>query len=232
MTDIIIASRHPNTPVQKGDKICGTKIVPLTIKKEVMKKAEELCGDRKIFNILPYHKKKVGIVTTGSEIFHGRIKDAFGPVLRKKVEEYGGEIIGQTIVDDGYEEIENAIKDYLNKGADMILCSGGMSVDPDDRTPLAIRNTGANVIAYGAPVMPGVMMLLSYYANEGKADIPIIGVPGCVMYAKRTVFDLVLPRLMADDPVTKEELALLGKGGLCLNCDICTYPNCGFGKGW
>lgn len=116
-------------------------------------------------------------------------------------------------------------------GAELVLCTGGMSVDPDDRTPLAIRNTGAEIISYGAPVLPGAMFLLSYYHKEDGTSIPVIGLPGCVMYAKRTVFDLVLPRLLADDPVTAEDLSALGEGGLCLSCPVCTWPNCGFGKG-
>ena len=122
--------------------------------------------------------------------------------------------------------ITKAILTHIENGADMVICTGGMSVDPDDRTPLAIKNTGAEIVSYGAPVLPGAMFLLSYY-NE---TIPVVGLPGCVMYAKRTIFDLILPRLMADDPVTADELAALGQGGLCLNCEICTFPNCGFGK--
>jgi molybdenum cofactor synthesis domain-containing protein len=229
--NMMIASRHPNTPVEPGDKLCGTRIIPLVIEKEKMEEAREVCAGKKIFAVLPYLDKKVGIVTTGSEVFHGRIKDSFGPVLKAKVEELGGQILGQTVTDDNPEHTTEAILDLIRKGADMVLVSGGMSVDPDDKTPLAIRNTGAEVISYGAPVLPGAMFLLSYYREDGK-NIPIAGLPGCVMYSKRTVFDLVLPRLMADDPVTKEDLDKLGKGGLCLSCDICTYPNCGFGKGW
>lgn len=229
--DMMIASRHPNTPVEPGDKLCGTRIIPLVIKKEKMKEAESLCGGKKIFSILPYKKKKVGIVTTGSEVYSGKIKDSFGPVLKAKVEELDGEILGQTICDDKPERTAEAILEFIEKGADMVLVSGGMSVDPDDKTPLAIRNTGAEIITYGAPVLPGAMFLLSYYRKDGK-NIPVAGLPGCVMYSKRTIFDLVLPRLMADDPVGKSEIDKLGKGGLCLNCDICTYPNCGFGKGW
>mgnify|MGYP002964326824 FL=1 len=117
------------------------------------------------------------------------------------------------------------------KQVDMILCTGGMSVDPDDKTPLAIKNTGAEMISYGSPVLPGAMFLLSYY-RKGDKVIPICGLPGCAMYNRRTIFDLVLPRLMAADPVTADELASLGEGGLCLNCKVCTFPNCGFGKGW
>ena len=117
----------------------------------------------------------------------------------------------------------------IEDGLDLIVCTGGMSVDPDDRTPLAIKNACTEVVTYGAPVLPGAMFMLAYYEKEGR-QIPVIGLPGCVMYAKRTIFDLVLPRVLADDPVTKEEIATLGEGGLCLNCPVCTYPNCGFGK--
>lgn len=227
--DIMIAARHPNTPVVKGDKICGTRVIPLTIEKSKMEAAQRLCDGKPIFTLLPYKKKKVGIVTTGSEVFHGRIKDAFGPVLVSKLKEMGyTNVAGQIFCDDQASMIEAGIKEFLEQGVDMVLCSGGMSVDPDDRTPLAIKNTGARVVSYGAPVLPGAMFLLAYYENR----VPIVGLPGCVMYSKRTIFDLVLPRLMADDEVTSEDLAKLGRGGLCLNCQVCTYPNCGFGKGW
>lgn len=229
--EMMIASRHPNTPVEPGDKLCGTRIIPLVIEKEKMEEAERVCGGKNIFQILPYKDKKVAIVTTGSEVYHGRIKDAFGPVLMEKVKEFGGQVLGQAITDDKPEQTTEAILSFIEQGADLVLVSGGMSVDPDDKTPLAIRNTGARVVTYGAPVLPGAMFLLAYYEKDGHS-VPVCGLPGCVMYAKRTVFDLVLPRLMADDPVTKEELDRLGKGGLCLNCDTCTYPNCGFGKGW
>lgn len=229
--DMMIASRHPNLPVKKGDKICGTRIIPLVIEKEKMDRAKELCGGKSIFTLLPFQKKKVAIVTTGSEVYHGRIEDAFGPVLRRKAAEYGCEVMGQTLCDDSPEMITEAIRSFLEQDADIILCSGGMSVDPDDRTSLAIKNSGAQIITYGAPVLPGAMFLLAYVQKDGRR-IPVVGLPGCVMYAKRTVFDLVLPRLVADDPVTKEELDRLGKGGLCLGCEVCTWPNCGFGKGW
>lgn len=226
--DMMIATRHPNIPVKKGEKICGTRIIPLVIEKEKMEEAVKVCEGKPIFTIMPYHPKKVAIVTTGSEVYHGRIKDGFGPVLMEKVKEYGAEILGQTITDDKPEHIQEAIEDFLKQGADMVLCSGGMSVDPDDCTPLAIRSAGVDVVSYGAPVLPGAMFLLAYY----QGTVPVVGLPGCVMYAKKTIFDLVLPRLMADDKITKNELNLLGRGGLCMSCDVCYYPNCGFGKGW
>ena len=128
------------------------------------------------------------------------------------------------------EQITADILKFIEDGADIVVCSGGMSVDPDDRTPGAIKATGTRIVSYGAPVLPGAMMLVSYYEKDGK-QIPILGLPGCVMYAKATIFDLLLPRILADVPVTKKDLARMGAGGLCLGCDICTYPNCGFGKG-
>lgn len=228
--EIMIATRHQNFPVKKGDKLAGTRIIPLIIEEEKMKKAKELCGDEPILSIKPFVHKKVGIVTTGNEVFYGRIKDTFGPVIVEKVKEFDVEVLGQTIVNDDPENITNAILEFIEKGADMVLCTGGMSVDPDDKTPKAIKDTGAEIVSYGAPVLPGAMMLVSYYKKNNKL-IPIMGLPGCVMYAKRTVFDLILPRVMADEKITKDDLSKLGLGGLCLNCDVCHYPNCGFGKG-
>ena len=228
--EMMIATRHTNTTVKKGDKLVGTRIIPLLIEQEKMEKAKEVAGDRPILSLIPFKKKKVGMVTTGNEVFYGRIKDTFGPVVAEKVKEFGADVIGQTIVNDDMEKITKAVEEFIEQGADMVLCTGGMSVDPDDKTPGAIKNTGARIVSYGAPVLPGAMMLLAYYEKDGK-ELPIVGLPGCVMYAKRTVFDLVLPRLMADDMVTSDDLAGLGLGGLCLSCDVCTFPNCGFGKG-
>lgn len=224
--EVIIATRHNHFPVKKGDKLAGMRVIPLVIKKEKLEQAKALAGDTPLMGLLPYKEQKVGIVTTGSEVFHGRIQDAFGPVIRRKVEEYGAEVMGQRIVDDKEEQIKEAILKFKEEGASLIICTGGMSVDPDDVTPTAIVNSGAKLVSYGAPVLPGAMFLLAY-TDEG---IPILGLPGCVMYAKRTVFDLVLPRVMAGDVVTQDDLAALGHGGLCLNCGQCTFPNCSFGK--
>lgn len=228
--EMMIATRHGNTIVQKGDKLAGTRIIPLIIEEKKMKKAEEIGAGKPIMEILPFKHKKVGIVTTGSEVFHGRIKDTFGPVVKGKLAEFDTEILGQTIVDDNKESITSAILSYIEKDADLVVCTGGMSVDPDDCTPGAIKDTKAEIITYGAPVLPGAMLLVSYNNNNGKR-VPVIGLPGCVMYSKRTIFDLILPRIMADDYMTKSDIDKLGQGGLCLNCEVCTYPNCGFGKG-
>ena len=227
---MMIATRHGNTPVHKGDKLCGTRIIPLVIEKEKMQRVQELCGAEPLLKLLPYKIKRAAVLATGSEVFHGRIKDTFTPVIEAKLAEFGVEVIHKEILDDAPEQITAAIKRAIEeKGAELVLCTGGMSVDPDDQTPLAIKNTGARIVSYGAPVLPGAMFLLAYY---GEAQVPVLGLPGCVMYAKRTIFDLALPRVLARDLITAEELAALGEGGLCLNCAVCTYPACGFGKGW
>lgn len=224
---MMVATRHGDFAVRKGDKLAGTRIIPLVIEKAKMEAVKEKAGDRPILNVVEFQPKKVGIVTTGSEVFHGRIKDTFTPVVVDKVTEFGAEVVGHEYSDDDSRNIEKAVRKLLDAGADMILCTGGMSVDPDDKTPLAIRNVCGRVVTYGAPVLPGAMFLLAYY---GENKIPVMGLPGCVMYAKRTIFDLVLPRIMTGEILTKEDFERLGQGGLCLDCRVCTFPNCGFGK--
>lgn len=263
---MMIASRHGDFPVKRGDKLAGTRIIPLVIEEEKMeeakKKTMEATGGKPIFSLMPFHHKKVGIVTTGNEVYSGRIQDTFTPVIREKLAEFDTEVIGHVIWNDDDRKVTASILSMIEQGADIVICTGGMSVDPDDKTPLAIKNTGARIVSYGAPVLPGAMFLLAYYSVEDKGNrLPeagegqekedkkkdkkenagerdaggktavIMGLPGCVMYAKRTIFDLILPRVMAEDPVSAEELAGLGEGGLCLNCPECTFPNCGFGKG-
>lgn len=232
---MMIATRHGNFPVKKGDKLAGTRIIPLVIEEEKMeaarKKAMELTGGKPILEILPFVPKKVGIVTTGNEVWAGRIQDTFTPVILEKLAEFDAEVISHVTLNDDDKKVTAAILEMLKQGADVVICTGGMSVDPDDCTPGAIMATGARIVSYGAPVLPGAMMLVSYYTNETDGRvIPILGLPGCVMYAKRTIFDLVLPRVMAEDEITAEDIARLGEGGLCLNCEVCTFPNCGFGK--
>ena len=224
---MMIASRHGDFSVRKGDKLAGTKIIPLVIEKEKMERVRALCGSEPIMKVVPFKEYKAGIVTTGNEVYAGRIEDTFTPVVQAKIEEYGTKVIGHKITNDQSENIEKFIRELISDGCDLILCTGGMSVDPDDKTPLAIRNVCGDVVTYGAPVLPGAMFLLAYYGDE---KIPVMGLPGCVMYAKRTVFDLVLPRIMSGEILQKGDLDRLGEGGLCLNCEVCTFPNCGFGK--
>ncbi len=225
--EIILATRHNNTPVKKGEKVAGTRVIPLIIDEKKIIEAELITKDKTIVSVQPYKKFKTAIVTTGNEVFYGRIKDAFGPVVREKLEAFHCDIIGSVIVPDDIEKITSAVNNFISEGAEMLICTGGMSVDPDDSTPAAIKNTGANIISYGAPVLPGAMFLLSY-----KGNIPILGLPGCVMYAKTTIFDLIIPRILIGEKISKEDIVGYGHGGLCLECEVCRYPACSFGKGW
>ena len=221
---MMIATIHGDLPVKKGQKLAGTRIIPLVIEQEKMDAMQAAAGPEPILNVLPFRPKKFAVITTGSEVFKGRIEDKFTPILVSKLAEYGCEMTYHKTCDDDPVGITAAILEAKAAGCELIFTTGGMSVDPDDRTPLAIKNTGAEIITYGAPVLPGAMFLVSYLDG-----VPVCGLPGCVMYAKRTIFDLLLPRLLADDPITAEDIARLGEGGLCLGCAECRWPNCGFG---
>ncbi|MDL2310457.1 molybdopterin-binding protein [Peptostreptococcaceae bacterium OttesenSCG-928-C18] len=225
--DIAIATRTGNLPVKKGDVLAGTRIIPLLIDKEQLDKAVEIKGDTPIFKITPFRKLKAGIVTTGSEVYKGRIVDKFTPVVKQKLQEYNLELIHHEVCDDDTEMIKDAITRIKTMGADVILCTGGMSVDPDDLTPAAISKSGAEIITYGAPTLPGSMFLVGYF-EDGTA---VMGLPGCVMYTKTTVFDILFPYVVAGKKITRKQIAKLGYGGYCLKCEVCHYPNCEFGKG-
>lgn len=224
---VILSTLHNHYPVKKGDKVAGTRIIPLMIDEKVIIEAEKIVRSfSNPFLEVRYLKQlKVGIVVTGSEVYHGRIQDKFGPVLRAKVENWGSVVLAQTLANDDVSMIQSSIRNQLDMGADMILVSGGMSVDPDDVTPAAIKEMGAELITYGAPVLPGAMFLLAYLG-----DVPIMGLPGCVMYSKRTVFDLVAPRMLTGERLSRLDIIKLGLGGLCLECPVCMYPRCSFGK--
>ena len=224
--EMMIATRSGGTPVKKGDKLAGTRVIPLVIEKEKMEKAMEISGDEPLLKVSPFSHKKYAVIITGNEVYSGRIEDRFGRAIEQKMEAYDTELIGKTIIGDDPDRIASQIRSYMDMGADIICCTGGMSVDPDDTTPSAIRASGARIVTYGAPVLPGAMFLLAY----GEGEIPVMGLPGCVMYSRRTIFDLVLQRVMAGLTVDASDLASLGNGGLCLDCETCTYPNCGFGK--
>lgn len=223
---VMIATRHTNTPVKAGDKLLGTRVIPLVIKKEKMEEVKKIVGNSPLCELFPYKKQKAGIITTGNEVFYGRIQDTFTPVVVKKLEEYGIEVVEHITLGDEKEKITEAILQMKQRGCNLIVTTGGMSVDPDDQTPGAIKATGAEVISYGAPVLPGAMFCLAYF-EDGTA---VMGLPGCVMYAKTTIFDLILPRVAAGVPVTRKDLTRLGHGGLCMGCEECRYPACSFGK--
>ncbi len=226
LDEIMIATRHTNTAVRAGDLLCGTRIIPLVIAKSRIEEAEAIGAGKPLLTLAPFRPMKAGIVTTGNEVFHKRIEDRFTPIVRDKLAAFGIETAWQTTTDDAAEHIRDAILAMREKKADLILCTGGMSVDPDDCTPAAIRDSGARIVTYGAPVLPGAMLLVGYFGD----GVPILGLPGCVMYAKATVFDLLLPRIAAGVEITKRDVVNLGCGGLCLKCKVCTYPDCGFGK--
>ena len=225
--DMIIATRHTNTAVREGDKLAAMRIVPLVIEKERLEGACRKAGETPILSLLPWKRKTCGLITTGSEVAKGLIEDAFSPVVEKKLAAFGIKVKEHFYPGDDMEAIRKAILSCKEKGLDMILCTGGMSVDPDDRTPGAIRESGARIVSYGAPVLPGAMFLLGYFED----GTPVMGLPGCVMYAKATIFDLLMPRIAADVPITRDELKKMGHGGLCLGCKECHYPECSFGKG-
>lgn len=225
--EIMIATLHTDIMIESGKVVGGTRIIPLMTANQKIEEVESICKENyPIIQVLPLKKMKIGIVTTGSEVYHKRIPDKFGPVIRNKFQELGCEVIDQIFANDDADMIAESIGQLIDKGAEFITCTGGMSVDPDDVTPLGIRKTGAEVVTYGAPILPGAMFMLAY-----KNNIPIVGLPGCVMYSKRTIFDLTIPRLVAGEKLTREDIIRLGHGGLCSSCEVCTFPNCGFGKG-
>lgn len=228
LEDVMIATRHTNQAVKPGDKLAGMRIIPLVIEEARMNVVKKIGAEKPILEIKPFVRKTAAVVTTGNEVYYGRIQDTFTPVIKEKLELFGVEVLFHEVVPDEDEKILRGIQNARKSGADLILCTGGMSVDPDDRTPGAIQKSGAEVITYGAPVLPGAMLVLGYYED----NIPILGLPGCVMYAKATVFDLLLPRVLADVRIDKTEIAAMGHGGLCLGCESCHYPNCSFGKGY
>ena len=225
--EICIATRHTNTPVIRGEKLAGVRVIPLVIAREKMDKVRELAGEAPLLELRPYQPLRASIVTTGREIAEGLLQDAFTPVVVEKLAHFGITVLGQEIVDDRKANIKRAILRCREAGADIILCTGGMSVDPDDRTPGAIAGSGAKLVCYGTPVLPGAMFMLAYFED----GTPVMGLPGCVMYGKRTIFDLVLPRVAAGVVMTAQDFSALSHGGLCLDCEKCRYPACSFGKG-
>ncbi len=224
---VVFATLHSDQRVAKGKTLAGTRIIPLVIAEQTIEEVEAICRQsRPLMEVKPFRCLKTGIVTTGSEVYHGRIQDRFGPVVRKKVEDLGCEYLGQVYVSDQIDQIVSAIQGFIRDGARMVTVTGGMSVDPDDVTPAAIRAVGGRVVTYGAPVLPGAMFMLAYVG-----EIPVLGLPGCVMYHHTSIFDLVLPRILAGEEMTRKDFVKLAHGGLCVQCERCRYPDCGFGKG-
>lgn len=275
--DVMCATRHGNTLVKKDHIVAGTRAIPLVVKKSVVEEAVRIASmeradhvgvkKREHGSLGPYdcntvasvqrtgvievkklRKPRAGVVITGNEVYHGRVRDAFAPIITNKIEALHGEIVGIYYAPDDEKFIEERLRELLNSGADLLITTGGMSVDPDDVTRFAIRNLGATDIAYGSSALPGAMVLVGYLkkvlssefgvrsernlepGTENSEPVPILGIPACGMYHKITVFDLILPRVLAGEKIGRKDLAELGHGGLCLNCRECRYPVCPYGK--
>ena len=226
MTDDITIATIKDGNVEKDQKIAGMRVIPLVIEKEKLLTLQKEIGDKPLFEILPYKIKKFGLVVTGSEVYNKIIEDKFAPVIEKKLSDFNVEMVDKIYCDDDLDMIKSAILKLKSLGAELICCSGGMSVDPDDKTPDAIKESGAKVITYGTPFLPGAMFLLGYF-DDGT---PVLGLPGCVMYARNTVFDVYLPKVLAKIKLSKKDFAHLGYGGLCKQCEVCHFPNCTFGN--
>lgn len=257
---VMVATRRGNFGVRAGDALAGTRVIPLVIDGRVVARAEaaaDVAAHGPLMRVAPYVMRTAAVIATGSEVKSGLIKDRFTPVVERKLARYGVAVTWRATPGDAMEDVAAAIGEARAAGVDMVLCTGGMSVDPDDNTPGAIRRAGARIVTYGAPVLPGAMLLVGYFdpdadgtaaadatgaapqgaagaAPQGAAGeknarpVPVVGLPGCVMYSKATVFDLALPRLVAGVPLAKRDFVAMGEGGLCLGCDPCTFPHCPF----
>ena len=223
--DITITTLPDHYPVKAGDRLASMRIVPLVTEERQIAEAEALCADKQLYDLRPFKPLKVGIIITGSEIYHGRIKDKFERVARAKLAHYPAEILGVHVCDDELDMIVGAGRTLLAEGAELLIFSGGMSVDPDDLTPSAIREMGAEIVSYGVPSQPGNMTLVAYLDQAA-----LLGVPGAAISRPTTMFDVLLPQIFCGDPLTKDDLIRLGEGGLCQMCDNCHFPNCTFGR--
>jgi len=238
--EVMVATRKGGFAVREGDALAGTRVIPLVVREEVLEAAERAAGDEPLLEVRPFTARTAAVIATGSEVANGLIEDAFTPVIVRKLAEFGIEVTLTVKPGDETPDVVAAIDEARAAGVDLIVCMGGMSVDPDDNTPGAIKRAGARIVTYGSPVLPGAMLLVGYFDDdcaEGaagpsgkKAPVPVLGVPGCAMYNKATVLDLVLPRVAAGVPLTKRDFVVMGEGGLCLGCKPCTFPLCPFGK--
>jgi len=223
---VVFGTLHTNQAIRAGSAVAGTRVIPLVIEEAKVERVESVCRrHHPLVQVKPFRPWKIGMVTTGSEVYHGRIADTFGPVIREKFAGLGCTVVDQVFVSDDQAMTVAAIHRLIAAGAEMVVATGGMSVDPDDQTPASIRAAGGVVVTYGAPVFPGAMFMLAYIGH-----VPVLGLPGCVMYFRATIFDLIVPRLLAGETVSRDEIVALGHGGFCPACPECRYPQCGFGK--
>ena len=225
--DVMCATRHSNSVVKIDDQVAATRAIPLVVAREKIEMAVEAAeaAPEGVLRVLPIQKACAGVLITGNEVYYGRIQDKFEPVIRRKVEDLGGSVLEVVFLPDDDKMIAEAAVGLVEKGATLLITTGGMSVDPDDRTRHALRQAGARDMVYGSAVLPGAMFMVAYLNN-----LPVLGIPACGMYASRTILDLVMPRVLAGEKITRREIAMLGHGGLCLKCKTCTFPRCPFGK--
>jgi hypothetical protein len=225
--EVMCATRHSHTLVTKGSLVAATRAIPLVMKRTPIERAAAIAGQNGgAVSVRPLKTARIGLVITGTEVFQGLIEDKFVPTLSGKIIQLGSEVGGVAFAPDDEQQIAAAIEGHLENGCDLLILSGGMSVDPDDVTRKAIRMAGADEIHYGAAALPGAMFLVAYIG-----DTPLLGAPACGLHHRITVLDLILPRVLAGERVGKKELAFLGHGGLCMDCPECRYPHCPFGKG-
>ena len=227
MGEVMCATRHNNTIMSKGEKVAATRAIPLLISRDLVAQAVAAAhgAQEGVLRVLPFKKARVGVMITGDEVFHGRIEDKFESVIRCKVTDLGGEVAELDFFPDNDEQIAAGAANLVEKGVDVIITTGGMSVDPDDRTRFGLKKAGAKDMVYGSAVLPGAMFMISYING-----IPVLGIPACGMFSTRTIFDLIYPRVLTGERITRKEIAVLGHGGLCLDCPKCTFPICPFGK--
>jgi hypothetical protein len=225
--EVMCATRHTHTVVHKGMHVAGTRAIPLLIARAIVHQAVETArsAPEGVLRVIPMKKANVGVLITGNEVFYGRIEDKFEAIIRKKVAALGGEVLEVVFLPDDDEKIAAAATRLAEAGADVLITTGGMSVDPDDRTRFGLKKAGAEDMVYGSSVLPGAMFMIAYLK-----EIPVLGIPACGLHAQTTIFDLIYPRVLAGEKITRKAIAWLGHGGLCLNCAHCTYPVCPFGK--
>jgi molybdopterin biosynthesis enzyme len=225
--EVMCATLHHHTLVQKGEKIAATRAIPLIMPRAPIERAAAIARQNgAVVSVAPLRQARAGLIITGNEVYHGLIKDRFAPILATKIEALGSQVAAVEFLPDDAQAIAGTVRSLLSRGCDLILLTGGMSVDPDDVTRHGIRLAGATQMHYGSAVLPGAMFLMAYIDT-----VPVLGVPACALHHPVTVLDLVLPRVLAGERLGKVELAFLGHGGLCRDCQVCTFPVCAFGKG-
>jgi len=224
--DVMCASMHNNIPVKEGQIVAGTRAIPLVIDRSVLDRAVAQANENApMFSVKAYQRKKIRLLITGNEVYDGLIEDRFEAIVKGKVTALGAELLETMILPDDPERIADAVRRFAEDDTDMVITTGGMSVDPDDVTRHGIRMAGVDKLYYGAAVLPGAMFQVAY-----KGNMPIVGIPACGLYHQTTIFDLVLPRLLAGETIDDQDLARFAVGGLCLDCKVCRYPACSMGK--